>query len=105
MPALSRKHATAIVPKALPAMPSPPMTPLLRRCLVRVLQVLVEEVHERVERLLLNRVRLVGAVGLPVDEWEAVHRMIEAHPRRVLAGLLHPLVHQLEDALLMIGLA
>src|SRR5215218_7793048 len=68
-------------------------------------QMTVEVIHEQLERLALNWIRLVLAFVVPVHERITMHRVIEAHPSGVLAGFLHPLMREPEDALQMIGLA
>jgi len=68
------------------------LEPLRKARLALVFQVLVEIIHEDLEGLLLDLIRLVRAVRLIEDENIAVHRVVEAGPLYVFAGFFHPFV-------------
>src|SRR5207245_9033901 len=53
------------------------------------------------QSLLLALLRLLGAVGLVEDEHVTVRGMVEAHPLHVCSRLIHPLIRELKDALLV----
>jgi hypothetical protein len=62
-------------------------------------------VDQNIERLLLHRVRRIAAIGAAVDVGIAVVGVVEGDPGRVPAGLEHPLVGELEDALQVVAVA